>query len=66
MNKMRNERMVRMSDKKVCPWCNKNIEEGQETVTNGGGDKTGGIVEDWHKNCFDASEEHERDNGLRS
>ncbi|MDF2889772.1 MAG: hypothetical protein K0R80_139 [Clostridia bacterium] len=55
-----------MSDKKVCPWCNMNIEEGQETVTNGGGDQTGGIVEDWHKNCFDASEEHERDNGLRS
>lgn len=54
-----------MLDKKICPWCGNNIEEGQETVTNGGGEQTDGIVEEWHKNCFYKAEAHERDNGLR-
>lgn len=57
--------MIKVLDKKVCPWCQKNIEEGEETVTNGGGNQTGGIVEDWHKSCFNEAEKHERDNGVR-
>ena len=55
-----------MIDKKVCPWCEQEIVEGQETVINGGGEQAGGVVEDWHKSCFDKAEEHERNNGLRS
>lgn len=65
LNKMSSDRLVKMIDKKVCPWCEKNIEEGQETVTNGGGEQTGGVVEEWHKGCFDKAEEQERDNGSR-